>query len=279
MTQDGNDQGLETLDLQAGAALTPGRAADDALLGLLASMACSDGDVHEAELDFLVKVRPDLDREQVRTWSLEHASSIDPAAVAAVITDADDRWKALRFVARMAWKDGELADEEKQLLVDLAGAMALPAIAVEQVLREMAPDDGRRFTADRMLRMLMDVHWDAVQLAGGQLVSEDLLAVLPEGSELVARVGLDRVEVMALTTGGIVGRFQQGASYIRWDELVTYTRSFGLGASVSLHTEDGRTYSLVDSRLSGIGPLLDRLLESRGERQGNAPRVETLRSE
>jgi len=283
MAQDGTDQSntaeLETLDLEAGAALVPGRPADDALLGLLASMACSDGNVHEAELDFLVKVRPGVSRDAVRTWALEHAAPIDPDAIAGIITDADDRWKTLRFAARMAWKDGELADEEQQLLVDLAGAMQLSEVAVDQVLREMAPDDGRRFTSDRMLRMLMDVHWDAVQLAGGTLVSEDLLAVMPEGSELVARVGLDRVEIMALTTGGIVGRFQQGAAYIRWDELVTYTRSFGLGASVSLHTEDGRTYSLVDSRLSGIGPLLDRLLESRGERKGEAPRVETVRGE
>ncbi len=281
MTHDGENQAntLETVDLEAGAALTPGRPADDALLGLLASMACSDGSVHEAELDFLVKVRPDLARDQVRAWALEHAAPIDPRAVAAVVTDADDRWKTLRFVARMAWKDGELADEEKELVVALADAMGLGPRAVDQVLREMAPDDGRRFTSDRMLRMLMDVHWDAVQLAGGTLVSDDLLAVMPAGSELVARVGLDRVEVMALTTGGIVGRFQQGAAFIGWDELVTYTRSFGLGASVSLHTEDGRTYSLVDSRLSGIGPLLDRLLESRGEPRGEAPRVETRRGE
>ena len=179
----------------------------------------------------------------------------------------------------MAWKDGELAQEERALLNQLADAMQLGAHAVDQVLREMAPDDGRRFTPDRMLRMLMDVHWDAVQLAGGALVSDDLIQVLPPSSELVARVGLDKVEVMALTTGGLVARFQQGAAYIRWDELVTYTRSFGLGASIVLHTEDGRSFSMVDSRLSGIGPLLDRLLESRGEPQGEAPRVQTLRGE
>jgi hypothetical protein len=125
----------------------------------------------------------------------------------------------------------------------------------------------------------MDVHWDAVQLAGGSIVSEDLRSVLPVKSELVARVGLDKVEVMAFTTGGIVGRFQEGAAYVRWGELVTYTRSFGLGASVQLHTEDGRVYSLVDSRLSGIGPFLDRLLESHQAATGEAPRVETLRGE
>jgi hypothetical protein len=270
---------LKAVELEAGAALTPGKPADDALLGLLASMAYSDGDVHDAELDFLMKVRPGKTRAEVQAWALTHASPIDPNAIAAMVSDPDDRWKVLRFAARMAWKDGELADEEQSILDSLAEAMDLPERAVERVLREMAPDDGKRFTSNRMLRMLMDVHWDAVQLAGGSIVSEDLRSVLPVKSELVARVGLDKVEVMAFTTGGIVGRFQEGAAYVRWGELVTYTRSFGLGASVQLHTEDGRVYSLVDSRLSGIGPFLDRLLESHQAATGEAPRVETLRGE
>lgn len=269
----------DTLELEAGSTLQVGRPADDALLGLLASMAFSDGDVHASELDFLVKVRPDLTRDEVHAWAITHDSPIDPDAIAAVVVDADDRWKVLRFAGRMAWKDGELAKEEHELLDSLAEAMELPAGAVDRVLREMAPDDGKRFTGNRLLRMLMDVRWDAVQLAGGALISEDLRAVLPDGAELVARVGLDKVEVMAITTGGMLGRFQQGAAYIGWGELVTYTRSFGLGASIQLHTEDGRVYTLVDSRLSGIGPLLDRLLESRPEPSGTAPKVETLRGE
>jgi len=269
----------DALQLQAGTALVPGRPADDALLGLLASMACSDGDVHSNELQFLAKLRPDLAGDALEAWALEHAQPIDPSAVAAHITEPDDQWKTLRFAARMAWKDGELAPEERDLLEGLATAMALPELAVSRVLREMAPDSGERFQPDRLLRMVMDIHWDAVQLAGGALVSDDLQSVLPEGNDVVARVGLDKVEVMALCTGGVVARFQQGAAFIGWSELVTYTRSFGLGASISLHTEDGRNYSLVDSRLSGIGPLLDRLLESREDRLSEAPKVETLRGE
>jgi DnaJ-domain-containing protein 1 len=269
----------DALQLQAGTALVPGRPADDALLGLLASMACSDGEVHEAELDFLSKVRADLSGEALRSWALQHAGPVDPEAIAAAVTSPDDQWKTLRFAARMAWKDGELAPEEQSLLEGLAKAMRMPDGAVQRVLAEMAPDTGERYQSDRLLRTVMDIHWDAVQLAGGGLVSEDLCAVLPDGNKVVARVGLDKVEVMALCTGGLVARFQEGAAFIGWGELVTYTRSFGLGASIQLHTEDGRVYSLVDSRLTGIGPLLDRLLADRTKPRGEAPVVQTRRGE
>ena len=266
-------------DLLAGASLTPGRPADDALLSLLASMAFSDGDVHGNELDFLVKLRPG-DRRDTEAWIRAHAGPIDPAAVAASITDAEDRWKVLRYAARMAWKDGNLAAEERALLGALAGAMSLPDLAVDRVLAEMKPRDEKGFSANRLLPMLMDIHWDAVQLAGGELISDDLKAVLPKGSELVARVGLDKVEVMAICTNGVVARFQQGAAFIGWSELVTYTRSFGLGASIHLHTEDGRAYTLVDARLSGVGALLDRVFAgSPARRAGPPPKVETVRGE
>jgi DnaJ-domain-containing protein 1 len=266
----------DTLELQAGSAVTPGRPADDALLTLLASMACSDGEVHDKELDFLVSIRRDLgSRQAVREWAVSAARPLDPAALAAAITSPDDR-----FAARMAWKDGELADEEKRDLAELASALTLPDGAVDRVLREMSPDDGKRFTAERILRSLMDVHWDAVQLASGQLCSEDLHAVVPPTAEVVARVGLEKVEVMALCTEGLVARFQEGAAFLAWGELVTYTRGRGLGASVLLHTEDGRQYTLVDQRLSGLCMLLDRLLDLEGKRrQAEAPKIDTLRGE
>ncbi|MBX2796649.1 MAG: TerB family tellurite resistance protein [Myxococcales bacterium] len=269
----------DSLQLRAGRSLVPGRPADDALLTLLASMACSDGSVHDRELDFLVKIRPDLgSREAVAQWTMAHAQPVDLGRLAAVITRPDDQWKALRFAARMAWKDGELASEERRDLTALAGALRLPPGAVDRVLREMSPDDGKRFTADRILRTLMDVHWDAVQLASGSLVSEDLHAACPLGVEVVARVGLEKVEVMALCTDGIVARFQEGAAFLAWNELVTYTREHGLGEALVLHTEDGRHFTLVDRRLSGLAMLLDRLLDLDGDpSDAKAPHVRTLR--
>ena len=269
----------DALELAAGRVLDPRSPEDDALLSLLASMACSDGQIHDRELDFLVKIRSDLpDRQSVADWTLAHARPVDLGQLAAVIRRPDHQWKALRFAARMAWKDGELAEEEYRDLEALAGALELPHGAVERVLREMSPDDGKRFTAERILRTLMDVHWDAVQLAGGELTSPDLLEVAPPRLELVARVGLERVEVLALATQGVVARFQEGSAFIPWGNLVTYTHERGLGSALTLHTEEGITFTLVDRRLSGLATLLDRLLDLDGDRrQGQVVRIDTLR--
>lgn len=267
------------LVLEAGRALEPGRPEDDALLLLLASMACSDGQIHERELDFLAKLRPDLGtRSDVERWTLQNARPVDLAQLGRVITRADHQWKTLRFAARMAWKDGELAAEERRDLEALAHALRLPDGSVDRVLREMSPDDGQRFTPERILRTLMDAHWDAVQLAAGQLSSPDLLAVAPPDHEIVARVGLERVEVMALCTQGIVGRFQEGTAFVPWGDLVTTTHEPGLGSAVCLHTEAGQTFTLVDQRLSGLASLLTRLLELDDEhRRHGQLRIDTLR--
>ncbi|MEN0061963.1 MAG: TerB family tellurite resistance protein [Myxococcota bacterium] len=269
----------DNLELMAGSALDPRKPSDEALLTLLVSMAFSDGTVHPDELAFLAKLRPDLpDATAVQQWAQQAARPLNVPELTRAITDPDDQWKALRFAARMAWKDGELAAEERRDLETLARALVLPDGAVERVLLEMSPDDGRRFTADRILRTLMDVHWDAVQLASGALVSEDLRAAVPAGAEVVARVGLEKVEVMALCSEGVVARFQEGPAFLRWGDLVTYTRERGLGEALRLHTEDGRQFTLVDQRLSGITTLLDRLL-SEDDRPSptRAPRVDTLR--
>ncbi len=266
----------------AGSSLRPGNPADDALLRLLAHMVVSDGVVHAGELGFLAKLLPHLTGEALEAWAREHgAEGIDPTELGQQITDPDMQWKCLRYVARMAWKDGELAGEERELLEALAAAMRMPAGAVDRVLSEMRPDDGTRYTQERILKALVEIRWDAVQLASGDLVSEDLIAVLPEGTEVVARVGLDRVEVLGIATTGIVARFHEGAAFLKWTDIVTYTRTFGLGASVTLHTEDGRAYTLVDTRLSGIAILLDRLLGSDEARvaSGTPPKIEQVRGD
>lgn len=251
--------------------------ADEALHALLASMASTDGSIHEAEVEFLGKLRPDLNgADAVRAWVAATAKPIDLQGLAEVLVSANDRWKCLRFVARMAWKDGRLAEAEQILLARLARALSLPENAVDRVLREMGPS-ASRYTGEKILKAVLDCHWDSVQLASGALVSQDLLAVSPPG-DVVARVGLEKVEVLALTTAGIVARFQEGAAFLSWTELVTYTRGDVLGVALRLHTEDGRAFTLVDGRLAGLGIVLDRLLDP--ERQapvGQPPRVTTLR--
>jgi hypothetical protein len=272
-----------SLELSPGGALVPGRPADDALLALLASMASSDGEIHERELDLLVKLRPDLpERRAVADWARSVARPLDLGRLKGFVVDPDDRWKTLRFAARMAWKDGDLAASEHELLESIAKALELPPAAVDRVVREMQPDDGQRFTEDRILRTLMDVHWDSVQLAAGEVVSDDLKSNVPAGAEIVARVGLDKVEVMVVCTAGIVGRFQEGAVFLPWKELVTYTRERGLGEALRLHTEGGRSYTLVDQRMTGLARVLDRLLDLRDGSQrtpGTTPRIDNLREE
>lgn len=272
---------MEDLALASGGGLVPGRPADDALLSLLASMACSDGTIHDKELEFLSAIRKDLSRVDLERWVREHKRRPDLATLATRIVSPDDRWKTLRFAARMAWKDGEIASSEQQFLRELAAALSLTAMGVERVLREMQPDSGHRFTAERILRTLLDLHWDAVQLASGNLVSEDLLGVSPPHLEVVARVGLEKVEVMALATEGLVARFQEGPAFLPWNDLVTYTRERGLGEGLRLHTEDGRAFTLVDQRLAGLALVLDRLLdeERSAPREEAPPKIDTLRGD
>lgn len=277
---------VERLELASGGGLVVGRPADDALLSLLASMAVSDGTVHAREIDFLGSVRRDLlDRGAVEAWARRAAQEFGAAdgmtRLSERIVAPDDRWKTLRFAARMAWKDGEIAASEVAFLRELEQALMLPAGAVDRVVREMMPDDGQTFTAERILRTVLEVHWDSVQLASGQLVSEDLLGVAPPRFEIVARVGLEKVEVMALGTDGLVARFQEGAAFLPWSGLVTYTRERGLGEALRLHTEDGRAFTLVDARMAGLAFVLDRLLDREGaaRNEGNPPKIDTLRGE
>lgn len=273
---------VENLELTSGGGFVSGRPADDALLSLLASMAVSDGTVHSKELDFLTNVRRDLpDRAAVEAWAKAQVRPSDLSQLSLRITTPDDRWKTLRFAARMAWKDGEIAASEQKFLRELAEALTLPPAAVTRVLREMQPDDGRTFTAERILRTLLDVHWDSVQLASGVLVSDDLIGISPPRIEVVARVGLEKVEVLALCTEGLVARFQEGPAFLPWKDLVTYTRERGLGEALRLHTEDGRHYTLVDQRLAGLAIVLDRLFDRDGaNREATpAPKIDTLRGD
>ena len=70
------------------------------------------------------------------------------------------------------------------------------------------------------------------------------------------------------------------AQFIPWDDLVSYSRSFALGETLLLHTEDGRSYTVVDARLGGLALVLDRIMgsEAPSERPppSNPPVVELI---
>ncbi len=240
--------------------LNPDHPGDAALIALLATMAVSDDTVDEAELAFLQRILPGREREAMIAWAREAGGAKGrPSAdeVAAAVVAPEERWRALRFVARMAWKDGTVAPSETALLESLASAFRFPPGAVGRVLREMRPVEG--IDAAQVRAALDEVRWSAAQFAEGMLCSPDLLGVLPEGAVVVTRVGLDMVELMGLCTTGVVARFQEGPAFLPWADIVTTTRSLGLGDALRLHMEDGSSYGLVDSRLSGLSLVIDRL--------------------
>jgi hypothetical protein len=259
---------------------SPARPADEALLSLLAYVAGSDGVVHDSEIALLARLFPHRPSAELRAEveRRRHASDFALLAIADQFHSDDQRWAGLRFAARMAWRDGHLDAAESKLLGDVAVAMGLPSQAVERVLREMRPDRKERLTPERMVRLVQELRWDAVQLASGALVSPDLAALVPAGSDVVIRVGIDRVEVLAFCTDGLIARFQDGAAFLAWADLVSYGREAALGTGVRLTTEDGREYILVDHRLTGLCRFLDRLFDDR-ERKPGAPIVARLRGE
>ncbi|TNE90285.1 MAG: TerB family tellurite resistance protein [Deltaproteobacteria bacterium] len=273
------DDYLNLVDDPKRQGFTPGHPADDALIALLAHMAFSDGEVHDRELDFLQRILPGRDASDLRMWAMAAgARPLDLSAVAAALPSAEEAWKGLRFAARMAWKDGMIADAEVELLTRLAAALNLPEAAVQRVLDETEGHVITEVTAEKVKNTMLALNWDAVQLATGPLAS-DLKEIVPEGYESVVRVGLEKVEVLGIFAEGVAGRFLEGNTFLHWQDIVTYSRVPVIGASVQIHTETGRTWSLVDTRLRGLGRLFDRLfaIEREAAEVSNAPVVTPVR--
>lgn len=269
----------DTLDLSAtplASVLSPGDPAADAILHLLAHMANSDGVLHDGELGFLGSILPGRTPEALKRW-IREVGSEPPLMeeVAEAIQDIDMRWTCLRFTARMAWKDGDLAEEERAFLSELASTLGLPRFAVDRVLREMEPS-AERFTTDRIIKVMKSVKWNAVKIASGPIASADLAAVAPPGIPSVCRIGLDKVEVMGIYETGLTARFLEGPCFLQWSEIVSYSRSRGLGSAVRLVTEGGVAFNLVDARLTGLCMVLDLLLGGDERPKGEAPKVEQV---
>lgn len=252
--------------------------AAEALLRLLLYMAAADGQAHADELQLIARAYPQYDAPTLLAMAAENGapSEMDLLAIADTMHTPDERWKCLRFAARMAWRDGRLDPGERVMLNDLAIALALPGGAVDRVLREMKAD-GTRFAPDRILQTVRDVGWDTAHFASGALASADLAAVCPPGVTVVARIGLDRVEVAALCAEGILGRFREGPAFVPWGDLVSYSRDQALDASLVLHTEDGHDVAFVDGRMSGLALILDRLIDNAERKKSAPPKIERLR--
>lgn len=258
--------------------LDPSKPADAALLSLLAHIAFADGTVDDDELAFLARVLPGRQPEALRTWARQAGGRpLNFDGIALALPTGEERWRALRFTVRMAWKDGSLAPEERDLLEDLCAALEMPEGALERVLAEVSGRGGATIDPDRILQAFQAMRWDAVDWAKGP-VSGPLHKLAPLGAVGVVRVGLDGIEVLGLYREGIVASFREGDAFLAWRDIVTFTRFATLGSSVELHTEDGRRYTLLDFRLSGIGALLDRLFSGAPKKAGAAPVIHVVKS-
>ncbi|MFK7928262.1 MAG: DUF533 domain-containing protein [Myxococcota bacterium] len=268
------DEYLNLVDNPTSHALTPGHPADDAMLALLVHVAFSDGQVSESELAFLDKVLPGREPEQLVAWIEQVcAHPLDIQAVAAALPTAEERWKALRFAARMAWKDGAIDTGETALLQELAAGLSLGPTAVDRVLAQMQGKAGAHVPAATLAEAVEGVAWASVQVLD-EPVGGPLASVAPVDASPVRIIALDDVVVVALYSDGLSAHFMEGTTFIPWASLVTYTRVPTFGAAVQLHTEEGGNWTLVDARLRGLTLLLDRLFD--GERKEPAPKPQIV---
>jgi hypothetical protein len=242
-------------------ALTPGHPADDALISLLAHVAFSDGLVDDAEVDFLLRLFPGRDPDELREWAATAGSGeLDLDAVADALPTTEERWTGLRFAARMAWKDGVLTDEEMAFLSTLARRLALPDGALDRVIGETVARTRRAPDPTRVREILEGIKWRAV-LSDERPLTGPLGAVVPDGAVGVGRIGLEQVEMLGFYDLGLAGRFREGMAFLEWADIVAYSRVPVLGASVILRTESGHAWTLVDRRLNGLTTFLDRLFD------------------
>ena len=233
--------------------------ADRALLELMVHVAFSDGVVAPKELDFLQKVLPGRSEADLLSWVKKTASRpFNFEAINEALVTVEERLKGLRFAARMAWKDGSIQAEEREFMDGLAKAWGLESAAVERVFAEIQVQISGAVDRKHLVETIKSASWGAVQVAGGQIES-DLKIHAPAHLKPIARLGLDQIEVGAIYQEGFVARFMEGVNYIPWKEMVAYTRVATLGASLQIHTESGRTWTLVDTRLRGFAAFFDRL--------------------
>ncbi len=238
--------------------LRPGRPRDDAIFALLALVAHCDGTLADEELEMMQAVLPGRSIPALRQW-IGHVgtSSLDFEAIRSALDTDDRRWIALQYCARMATRDHHLHERELALLHRIARELELPAGAVARVLQQRRAQDAGRYDRAVLLQALRKGPWGAARIVPGAIASADLKACVPEGSVPVARVGVDRTEVMGLYEEGVVARFLEGTDFLHWHHIVGCSHGSGLAASLKIHTDDGRTRHLADARLSGLRMLIE----------------------
>ena len=253
--------------------LRPDAPETEALLRIMVRVSFADGEVQREEVEVLARLLPGRTPEALTSWvKATAAMPWDVQHVASMLKTEDSRWMALRFAARMAWGDTFLDPDERLVLEELAAAFALPDGAVARALREVGGIPPAHATAEAMRTILDSVPWKAAQFADGAVASPDLVRALPKDVTLVRRGGVDRSEVLGIYVEGLVGRFAEGAAFLKWDDIVGLSHGTGLGAGLRIHDADGNVWSLLDRRLAGFSSFLERLYR-REQSGGEAPVV------
>lgn len=268
-------QVLSALSSHHGGALRPGRPEDDVLLELLVRMASSDGVFEDEELHMLQAAVPGWSEVQLRSF-IGHtlATNLDLDRVAAACQTDESRWTALRFVARIAWRDAHFDDEEAALLARIADVFGIPH-ALDRVMREVASPLADRQDPVRLERLLQQIPWGSASFVPGPVASMDLAPLVPADATPITRIGVDHAEVMGIYAEGLVSRFLEGTAFLPWRAIVGCTHASGLESSVRIHTDDGRAWSVVDTRLAGVAWLIDRLHHADALPASSAPPIIT----
>jgi len=228
---------------------------DGPLLSLLVHIAYSDGIVQDDELALLSRIRPDLDVAGVMEWAAGIAEqSFSANLLAAAITDRTDRWQTMQLATRMVCMDGDVADEEVGILRDLAEVFGMDEQAHERAVAEVVAEGGP-IARERVSASLRNMMWDRTQPTRDEPEGE-LAGVEPEDGTHVCTMFIDDEEVAALYFEGISAVFEAGPRFVRWTDILTYTRVPVPGASFHLHTANVHL-KMNDPRMRDVGRLLD----------------------
>ncbi len=228
----------------------------EAAMSLVVAVVASDGVVHADELLLLTQLDPR--RTFDAAWvTAESERGLDLDAVAKVLGTLENRWRALRLSARVAWTDQQLASEEKALLVRLAASFELPIDAVETVLADMVGQARREVTEANVLAALDGMVWEELEFSRGPARSS--LAQVATGEVAIGVVRIEGVEVAVLFPSGIAAGFREGDAFVRWSEIRQYTRIPVFGTAVRIDTTTSLTLTLVDVRARPLGAFLDRV--------------------
>lgn len=255
------DDYLHLIDDPTAPPLAAGEPDDEALHALLVHLAVSDGEIGDDEFALLQRVRSDLAPGELLEWAVDLAATpLDPALVAPVARTGEERWSLLRFAARMVCLDGEVAPAELEVIEELADALGLPSDATRRVVDEVVARAGQ-ISGDRVRDALRHMLWRRLVPSRDPLEGA-LAEVVPDGVEAVCSLHLDGDEVAGLFVEGLVARFRTDdgepvPTFVRFDQVATWTRVPVPGAAFHLRTRDGTSYSVRDHRLMELGALLD----------------------